>query len=48
MCRFVILAALLFGIFQMSLGAADDPKDKKAELKKAIANADPSQIEMVK
>jgi hypothetical protein len=40
MCRFAIFAPLLVALFQVSPGAADDRKDKKAELKKAIANAD--------
>ena len=40
MCRFAIISALLAILFQVSLGATDEPKDKKAELKKAIENAD--------
>jgi hypothetical protein len=40
MCRFTISAALLAALFQVNLGTADEPKDKKAELKKAVANAD--------
>lgn len=39
MYRFALIA-LLFGLFRFSLMAADDLKDKKAELKKAIENAD--------
>jgi hypothetical protein len=40
MCRFTILAALLAALFRVALGAADAPEDRKAELKKAIENAD--------
>jgi hypothetical protein len=40
MCRFAIAAALLAVLIVVSLGAADEPKDKKAELNNAIENAD--------
>jgi hypothetical protein len=40
MCRFALVAPFLAALFQVSLGAADDPNDRKAELKKAIENAD--------
>jgi hypothetical protein len=40
MYRFAIISALLAILFQVSLGATDEPKDKKAESKKAIENAD--------
>jgi hypothetical protein len=40
MCRFAIVVALLAALFQMSVGAADEPNDKKAQLKKAVENAD--------
>jgi hypothetical protein len=40
MYRFAIFAALLAALFQASPGGADEPKDKKAELKKAVENAD--------
>jgi hypothetical protein len=40
MCRFTLFAGLLVALFQAGLGAADEPKDKKAELNKAIENAD--------
>jgi hypothetical protein len=40
MCRFPAVVALLAVLFQVNPGATDGPKDKKAELKKAIAQAD--------
>jgi hypothetical protein len=40
MCRCAVFASLLAALFQVRLGAADEPKDKKAELKKAVENAD--------
>jgi hypothetical protein len=40
MCRFTIAAALLASLFRVSLAAADEPKDNKAELNNAIETAD--------
>ena len=40
MYRFTLFAALLAFLIQAGPGTADKPKDKKAELKKAIENAD--------
>jgi hypothetical protein len=40
MCRFTILVALLAALVQVSLGAANERKNKKAELRKAIETAD--------
>lgn len=40
MCRFAFVAAFLAALSQVNLGAADEPKDQKAELKKAIEEAD--------
>jgi hypothetical protein len=40
MCRLAIFAPLLAALFQVSLGTADESKDKKGELKKAIETAD--------
>jgi hypothetical protein len=40
MYRAAFFAAFIIGLFQVTFGVADDPKNKKAELKKAIENAD--------
>jgi hypothetical protein len=40
MCRLSIFAAFLVAVNLASLRAADEPKDKKAELKKAVEKAD--------
>jgi hypothetical protein len=40
MCRFAIFAVLLAALVQVNPGVAEEPKDKQAELKKAVANAD--------
>jgi hypothetical protein len=40
MYRLAIAASLLAALFQVSPGAADEAKDKKAELKKAVEKAD--------
>jgi hypothetical protein len=40
MYRFTIFVTLLAAQFQTGFGLAGEPKDKKAELKKAIAQAD--------
>jgi hypothetical protein len=40
MRRFPIFAPLFAAVLQVSVGAADEPKVTKAELKKAIENAD--------
>jgi hypothetical protein len=40
MFRFTIVGVPLAALFLVNLGAAEEPKDKKAELKKAIERAD--------
>jgi hypothetical protein len=40
MWRCAIFTALIAGLVQAGLGAADEPNDKKAGLQQAIANAD--------
>src|SRR5262245_57589778 len=40
MCRITVSAALLVALVRVSPGAADEPNDRKDELKKAVESAD--------